>query len=57
MNTKGDKVVYAGTNWPGHNDASFPEGLQYQSIETIVSKIKSLGMVSSRLTSSPQFLF
>ncbi|PIA93602.1 hypothetical protein CB0940_04214 [Cercospora beticola] len=52
VNTKGDKVVYAGTNWPGHNDASFPEGLQYQSIETIVSKIKSLGMNVIRLTYS-----
>ncbi|KAI1437374.1 glycoside hydrolase family 5 protein [Xylaria sp. CBS 124048] len=46
----GTKVTYAGVNWPGAMDTMIPEGLQYQSIETIVSKIKSLGMNAIRLT-------
>ncbi|KAI1499096.1 glycoside hydrolase superfamily [Biscogniauxia marginata] len=49
-NSRGDTVVYAGTNWPGHGEAMIPEGLQYQSIESVVSKIKSLGMNAIRLT-------
>ena len=49
-NTQGDTVTYAGVNWPGAADAMLPEGLQYSSIADIVSKIKSLGMNSIRLT-------
>lgn len=43
-------VKIAGTNWPGHNDAMIPEGLQYLPISSIVSKIRSLGLTSIRLT-------
>lgn len=46
----GANVTYAGVNWPGHEATMVPEGLQYQSVETIVSRIKSLGMNSIRLT-------
>ncbi|KAI1850386.1 hypothetical protein JX266_004244 [Neoarthrinium moseri] len=46
----GSTVTYAGVNWPGHVDTMIPEGLQYQSVETIVSKIKSIGINSIRLT-------
>ncbi|KAI2622055.1 glycoside hydrolase superfamily [Xylaria nigripes] len=46
----GTKVTYAGVNWPGSLESMIPEGLQYQSIETIVSKVKSLGMNAIRLT-------
>ncbi|KAK8092037.1 hypothetical protein PG997_002398 [Apiospora hydei] len=46
----GNIVTYAGVNWPGHVDVMIPEGLQYQSITSIVSKIKSLGMNAVRLT-------
>jgi hypothetical protein len=46
----GNAVTYAGVNWPGHVDTMIPEGLQYQSIEYIVSKIKSIGINSIRLT-------
>ncbi|KAH8904512.1 glycoside hydrolase [Coniochaeta sp. PMI_546] len=46
----GTNVTYAGANWPGAADVMIPEGLQYQSIETIVSKIKSIGMNAIRLT-------
>jgi hypothetical protein len=49
-NTKGENVVYAGANWPGAADVMIPEGLQYQSIKSIVSKLKSLGMNAIRLT-------
>lgn len=50
VNSRGDVVTYAGINWPGHGEAMIPEGLQYQSIETIVSRVKSLGMNVIRLT-------
>ncbi len=50
VNTKGSHVTYAGVNWPGAADTMIPEGLQYQPIESIVSKIKSLGMNVIRLT-------
>jgi hypothetical protein len=50
VNAKRSRVTYAGVNWPGATDTMIPEGLQYQSIESIVSKIKSLGMNVIRLT-------
>ena len=50
LDTEGQSVKTAGTNWPGHNDVMIPEGLQYSSISTIVSDIKSLGMNVVRLT-------
>lgn len=43
-------VTYAGVNWPAAADIMIPEGLQYQSIEAIVSKIKSANLNSIRLT-------
>lgn len=48
--TQGRKVVYAGANWSGHGEVMIPEGLQYQSVETIVTKMKSVGINSIRLT-------
>ncbi|RAL13423.1 cellulase family protein [Aspergillus homomorphus CBS 101889] len=50
VDSDGNNVTYAGVNWPGAAEAMLPEGLQYQSIEYIVSKIKSLGMNVIRLT-------
>ena len=50
VSASGSKIVYAGVNWPGAADAMLPEGLQYSSVEGIVSKIKSLGMNVVRLT-------
>ncbi|TLD16540.1 uncharacterized protein PgNI_00665 [Pyricularia grisea] len=49
-------VTFAGINWPGHGEVMIPEGLQYQSIETIVSKIKSTGMNAVRLTYAIQMI-
>lgn len=46
----GNIVQYVGANWAGHPETMIPEGLQYRSIEFIVSKIKSIGMNSIRLT-------
>ncbi|KAL3477086.1 glycoside hydrolase superfamily [Aspergillus californicus] len=43
-------VTFAGVNWPGAAEAMIPEGLQYASIESTVSKIKSIGMNVIRLT-------
>ncbi|KAF7595491.1 hypothetical protein BBP40_005827 [Aspergillus hancockii] len=50
VDSNGENVTFAGTNWPGAGEAMVPEGLQYQSIEYIVSKVKSLGMNVIRLT-------
>ncbi|KAI1344339.1 glycoside hydrolase family 5 protein [Xylariaceae sp. FL0016] len=55
-NARGDSIVYAGTNWPGHGEVMIPDGLQYQSIESIVTKIKSLGMNAIRLTYAIQMI-
>jgi len=49
-NALGANVTYAGVNWPGAGEAMIPEGLQYASIATIVSGVKSLGMNAIRLT-------
>ncbi|KAI0475704.1 glycoside hydrolase family 5 protein [Xylariaceae sp. FL0804] len=49
-NSQNDTIVYAGANWPGHLEVMIPEGLQYQSIESIVSEMKSVGMNAVRLT-------
>jgi hypothetical protein len=49
-NSLNNTVTYAGVNWPGAADVMIPEGLQYQSIATIVSKIKDLDMNVIRLT-------
>ncbi|KAK3306190.1 glycoside hydrolase superfamily [Chaetomium strumarium] len=56
VDASGKNLTYAGTNWPGHADVMIPEGLQYQSIETIVQKIKSLGMNAVRLTFAIQMV-
>jgi len=46
----GATFTYIGVNWPGAADTMLPEGLQYQSVQTIVGKIKSSGFNSIRLT-------
>jgi|SRR5579871_3617616 len=46
----GTTFTYIGVNWPGAADTMLPEGLQYQSIQTIVGRIKSSGFNSIRLT-------
>ncbi|KAM5354894.1 hypothetical protein ACJ41O_001540 [Fusarium nematophilum] len=50
IDASGTKVNFAGTNWPGHGEVMVPEGLQYRSVQQIVSQIKSLGMNAVRLT-------
>ena len=52
----GVNVTYAGANWPGAADVMIPEGLQYQSVEFIVSKMKSVGMNAIRLTYAIQMI-
>jgi len=50
VDSAGVNFTYVGVNWPGHGEVMIPEGLQYQSIQSIVSKIKSLDMNVVRLT-------
>lgn len=56
LDASGKNLTYAGTNWPGHADVMIPEGLQYQSIETIAQKVKSIGMNAVRLTFAIQMV-
>lgn len=50
QDASGNNVNFAGTNWPGHGEVMIPEGLQFLSVEGVVSKIKSIGMNAIRLT-------
>ncbi|KAL4960516.1 cellulase family protein [Aspergillus stella-maris] len=50
IDSTGSTVTFSGVNWPGAGEAMIPEGLQYASISSTVSKIKSLGMNVIRLT-------
>ncbi|KAF2475745.1 glycosyl hydrolase family 5 protein-like protein/cellulase [Lindgomyces ingoldianus] len=50
VDSTGTNFTYIGVNWPGAADVMIPEGLQYASIRSIVSKIKSLKMNVIRLT-------
>ncbi|OAL47990.1 glycosyl hydrolase family 5 protein-like protein/cellulase [Pyrenochaeta sp. DS3sAY3a] len=50
LDSTGANFTYVGVNWPGAGEAMIPEGLQYQSVQSIVSKIKSLNMNVVRLT-------
>ncbi|KAH7072491.1 glycosyl hydrolase family 5 protein-like protein/cellulase [Paraphoma chrysanthemicola] len=50
LDSTGKNFTYVGVNWPGAGEVMIPEGLQYQSIASIVSKIKSLNMNVVRLT-------
>lgn len=50
LDSTGANFTYVGVNWPGHGEVMIPEGLQYQSIQSIVSKIKSINMNVIRLT-------
>ncbi len=52
----GAKVTYVGVNWPGSLETMIPEGLQYQSIEALVSRIKNLGMNAIRLTYATEMI-
>lgn len=56
LDANNNNVTYAGVNWPGAAETMVPEGLQYQSIEYIVAKIKSLGMNSIRLTYATELI-
>jgi hypothetical protein len=50
VDSTGANFTYVGVNWPGAGEVMIPEGLQYQSVQSIVSKIKSLNMNHVRLT-------
>lgn len=50
VDASGNVVTYAGANWPGAADVMIPEGLQYQSVASIVAKLKEVNMNVIRLT-------
>lgn len=49
LDSRGQPVKYAGTNWPGCLHPMVPEGLQYASADSIAEKIASIGMNVIRL--------
>ncbi|KAF9894142.1 hypothetical protein FE257_009115 [Aspergillus nanangensis] len=50
LDAQGSNFTYAGANWPGAGEVMIPEGMQYASIASTVSKLKDLGMNVIRLT-------
>lgn len=50
IDASGNVVTYAGANWPGAADVMIPEGLQYQSVGSIVAKLKEVNLNVIRLT-------
>ncbi|KAH7359425.1 glycoside hydrolase superfamily [Plectosphaerella cucumerina] len=46
----GNRFPFVGINWPAHEKAMIPEGLQHQSIASIVSRVSETGFNSVRLT-------
>lgn len=50
LNTKGEAVTFAGVNWPGSGESMVPEGLEWASIEDILSQVQSVGFNFIRLT-------
>lgn len=52
----GATFTYNGVNWPGAGEVMVPEGLQYKSIQNIVSKIKSSGFNAIRLTFATEMI-
>lgn len=56
IDSTGAVVTYAGVNWPGAADVMIPEGLQYQSVASIVAKLKEAGVNAIRLTYAIQMI-
>ena len=50
VNTKGEAVTFAGINWPGSGESMVPEGIEWSSIEDILSQVQSVGFNFIRLT-------
>ncbi|KAJ3123051.1 hypothetical protein HK100_011741 [Physocladia obscura] len=56
VNAQQQPVLLHGLNWPAHLDYMIPEGLQFQSLNVIVSNITALGLNSVRLTYATQMV-
>jgi hypothetical protein len=49
VNSRGDVVTFAGINWPGSGETMIPEGLEFASLDDIMSGIKDVGFNFIRL--------
>ncbi|KAL0935453.1 cellulase family protein [Colletotrichum truncatum] len=56
LDAKNQTFAFVGVNWAGHEQTMLPEGLQYQSIPNIVTKIAEIGFNSVRLTFATQMV-
>ena len=43
VNTRGDNVTFAGVNWPMSGESMIPEGLEWATVDQILSDVKSVG--------------
>jgi endoglucanase len=50
VNTRGESVTFAGVNWPSSGETMVPEGLEWASVEDIMSLVQSVGFNFVRLT-------
>lgn len=50
IDSTGNVFFMTGVNWPAHQEAMIPEGLQYSSIKDIVAWVPRLGLNTIRLT-------
>lgn len=52
----GSIFTYHGINWPGAGESMLPEGLQYQSVQNVVSRVKTSGFNIIRLTFATEMI-
>ncbi|EPQ27969.1 uncharacterized protein PFL1_04296 [Pseudozyma flocculosa PF-1] len=56
VNANGQKVIFAGTNWPMSGESMLPEGLEYQPLSAIVGRLKEAGFNFVRHTYAIQMI-
>uniref|UniRef100_A0A8H7K450 Glycoside hydrolase family 5 domain-containing protein n=1 Tax=Bionectria ochroleuca TaxID=29856 RepID=A0A8H7K450_BIOOC len=56
VNAKGDKVKFAGVNWPMSGESMIPEGLEKKSASDILDDVAGLGMNFLRMGYSAQMV-
>ena len=50
VNSRNETIHWAGVNWPSSGETMIPEGLEWSSVEEIISKVADVGFNFIRLT-------
>jgi hypothetical protein len=50
LNAKSEPVTWSGVNWPGSGESMIVEGLEWASVEDILTRVKSVGFNFIRMT-------